>query len=682
MVESRCNWLGLWAGASAVLCSMCLGCGASEAGKNETGAPVNGAPINTGERPLAGAGAQSPADKPSGGAMAAALDPGAPVMGAPSSGTTPTAMPVAVEAVNEWHQMGYDERNHYHNPAETSLSVDNVAELELKWSFTVAGFPPGSPIIAEGKVFVLATGALYAIDLTSGEQVWARDDIAGTASVAYADGALYVHSGVAELYRVKASDGSTVWGPIKTNDAEAADGMSSPIVAGGKVFVGYSAEAAEIDLSGRLSAAQRAARGGLFAADAQTGAVAFRYNTVEPDAAENGAMIWSSVGVDVEAGTLIATTGNNWNTLGPNSDAFHMLDLATGAKLWVHQVRTTDLWTIANGTGTNRDTDFGANPIVLSWEGKRVVAAGDKASEFWALDAETGTPLWSRTELSSSHNEPNGGILNNGAFDGKYFYVVANQPGGGAPNTGLSGSLLHALDPSKQGADAWPALMFDKVTWGMPTVANGVLLVPIDDDLYVVNAHTGEMLNMFTTGGSIAAGGASIAQGRIVVASGLQYQIAGANLARNNNQVHCYGLPGDMPGMSTGSSGGNPAQPTGNPTWSAVFQEVIVGTGCNGQPACHASEAGGGLNLRTKDLAYSSLVGVAAMGMDQGAGTQQCVASGLQRVVAGDPDASLLLQKLEHTQTCGGPMPSASETLPAAQLQQVRSWIGNGAPND
>jgi len=76
----------------------------------------------------------------------------------------------------------------------------------------------------------------------------------------------------------------------------------------------------------------------------------------------------------------------------------------------------------------------------------------------------------------------------------------------------------------------------------MPTVANGVLVVPINQELHVLNAATGAELTMFDTGGSIAAGGAAIAQGKVVVGSGLQYLFGGAS-AINNNQVLCYGLP-------------------------------------------------------------------------------------------------------------------------------------------
>ena len=107
----------------------------------------------------------------------------------------------------------------------------------------------------------------------------------------------------------------------------------------------------------------------------------------------------------------------------------------------------------------------------------------------------------------------NGGVLSTG-IDGTYFYVVANQP----PNT----ALLHALDPAQQGADAWPAIMIPSTVWGAPSVANGVLVVPAGTALNFYNAKTGDKLNSFETGGTIAAGAAAIVDGRVIVQSGLQ----------------------------------------------------------------------------------------------------------------------------------------------------------------
>jgi outer membrane protein assembly factor BamB len=215
---------------------------------------------------------------------------------------------------------------------------------------------------------------------------------------------------------------------------------------------------------------------------------------------------------------------------GANSDSIHAIDLASGMRMWRKQVRTMDTWNIAGGTG--EDTDFGANPILAEIGGQKVVADGDKGSAFWVLDRATGNEVWHRADITSSHNMQNGGVLMNGAFDGKYFYVVSNQP----PGTGF----LHALDPAKMGADAWPPVMYSQIVFGAPSVANGVLVVPGGTALYIYNAMTGEKLNMFETGGTIAAGAAAIANGRIVVKSGLSYALEPT--AVNNNLVICYGL--------------------------------------------------------------------------------------------------------------------------------------------
>jgi polyvinyl alcohol dehydrogenase (cytochrome) len=429
-------------------------------------------------------------------------------------------------AADSWTQMGHDPSNQYSNPDEHTLSVDNAKMLTEKWRFTVAGYPTGSPVIAEGKVFTFSTGGIYAIDLETGKQVWARTDIMGQSSLAYDSGFIYAHTTPdANLWKLNATDGKDKWGPVKTYDHPSSDGTSSAIVAGGKVFVGHSTTAETV------GDGQDIARGGVEAFDIETGDRAWTYYTV-PESGENGAMVWSTVSVDVDSGTVFAGTGNNYTMGGRDSDAIHAIDIETGKEKWINQVRENDVWVLV-GTGGGEDTDFGANPILAEVGGKKIVADGDKGSAFWAIDLESGHTLWSRTDLSSAHNSTNGGVLNNGAFDGTYFYVVSNQP----PNV----SVLHALDPTKMGADAWEPKTFQATAWGAPSLANGLLVVPIDSQLMVFNAKSGEMLTMFETGGTIAAGAAAIAQGKIVVKSGLEYPFDAT--IKYNNQVICYGLP-------------------------------------------------------------------------------------------------------------------------------------------
>jgi hypothetical protein len=207
--------------------------------------------------------------------------------------------------------------------------------------------------------------------------------------------------------------------------------------------------------------------------------------------------------------------------------------------------------------------------------------------------------------------------------------------------------------------------------------------------LYVLDAETGEELKKFDTGGTIAGGAPAIVRGRIVVKSGLAYSDPAT---KGNDEIICYALPapadantggaGGASGMAGHAAvGGAAATPPSSASFSALYSSLIVAQGCSsGQ--CHSTFAAGALDMSSKDVAYKNLVGVKAMGMDPAGTTKNCSESGLVRVAPRDPAASLLVSKLEHTQSCGGPMPNAGTTLPADTLSAVRAWIMNGAPND
>jgi hypothetical protein len=140
---------------------------------------------------------------------------------------------------------------------------------------------------------------------------------------------------------------------------------------------------------------------------------------------------------------------------------------------------------------------------------------------------------------------------------------------------------------------------------------------------------------------------------------------------------------GDAGGENERDAGGGSPAP-GAPTFSAIYEEIIVGTGCNGGPLCHGGFVGK-LSMTTPKESYDALVGVAAMGTNLADATNaDCQDTDLVRVVPRDPDASLLVQKLDPPDgvvPCGGAMPPTG-TLPAAQIEQVRTWIENGAKND
>lgn len=112
------------------------------------------------------------------------------------------------------------------------------------------------------------------------------------------------------------------------------------------------------------------------------------------------------------------------------------------------------------------------------------------------------------------------------------------------------------------------------------------------------------------------------------------------------------------------------------PTWTVVYQRVIAPS-CASAIGCHGPEPrSAGLDLSTEAAGYASLVGVpASTDILSGAA---CGDMGITRVVAGDPDGSLLVQKLEGSQPCGSAMPFGPALTDAA-LTAIRDWIEMGA---
>jgi hypothetical protein len=88
------------------------------------------------------------------------------------------------------------------------------------------------------------------------------------------------------------------------------------------------------------------------------------------------------------------------------------------------------------------------------------------------------------------------------------------------------------------------------------------------------------------------------------------------------------------------------------------------------------------LGLVDKAATYKELVGVKAMGnKPPGSMGTGCSGMDVVRVKAGDPDSSLLVQKLEGKQTCGTVMPPSGMLKPE-QIKLVRDWIMAGAKDD
>lgn len=115
------------------------------------------------------------------------------------------------------------------------------------------------------------------------------------------------------------------------------------------------------------------------------------------------------------------------------------------------------------------------------------------------------------------------------------------------------------------------------------------------------------------------------------------------------------------------------------PTFTQI-NETILKPNCTF--ACHSGGVDAAGRLDLEFTPYEALVGARAA-------SDECATSPMKRVVAGDPEQSLFYMmsfaKLHGKEApCGGVMPLGEDrpSLTADELEGVRLWILNGAPND
>ncbi len=90
---------------------------------------------------------------------------------------------------------------------------------------------------------------------------------------------------------------------------------------------------------------------------------------------------------------------------------------------------------------------------------------------------------------------------------------------------------------------------------------------------------------------------------------------------------------------------------------------------------CHVKALMGDLQFSTSASMHAALVNQYASNL--------CSDKPRLMVIPNDPENSLLIQKLEHRQDCGTPMPPhAADAVPADEIAVVRAWIQAGAPRN
>jgi len=478
---------------------------ASTGGLPASTAGTTGAPISTTGDLVATTGDVSPTTSSTGGEFPGTT--GAPGTTAGDGGTEPPGSGTTTGAgANEWVQMAYDVASTYHNPLETTLTKENAAQLDIAYRKDLGSNVYGAPLQVGDRIYASSEVVVMALDAATGDQIWRNTRAATSGSLAYDHDTnlLFMHTDAGDIAALDAETGDVKWeeaaGPTET------DGSSSPLVAGGQLFIGGS--------NGRIELGGGSFRGFLSALNPADGSLLWSTFTV-PEGSQ-GASIWSTISVDLDAGLVYAGTGNNYGR--PNtdtSDAIVAFDFAGGEIKWKNQRTVGDTWRLTSPTGP--DAAFGANRVLYDIEIDGVmtpmVSGGQKSGDIHGLRRDTGEQVWTRS-LGGGSSNGSSGVFVNASWSGKHMMFAENNGGRGATLFGIDGA---------KGDTVWQTDLPGPV-FGRISSANGVGFVGAGAQMVIFDTDTGTIIKMIPSeGNATVTGTVTIVNGRVAYGEGMSW---------------------------------------------------------------------------------------------------------------------------------------------------------------
>lgn len=454
-------------------------------------------------------------------------------------------------AARNWAAFGRDVTGSHHNPDETAITPQNVAQLKPKWVFQTEGDVSSQPIVINGVIYFGSwDGHEYAVDAQTGQKLWAYDvGQSSRSAAAYGDGVLFFGDIAGYLHALDAKTGALKWKKrVDTHRDTVA--TSSPIYHQGRIYIGVSSHEEGWILKNPKYACCTF-RGSVVAFDAATGNEAWRFMVIADAPTEqgkdkkgrtilgpSGGAVWSTVSLDPAAKRVYVTTGNQYTQpVSKYCNAIIALDMSTGKEIWSYQATPKDIWTFGcrdNPECDDLDIDFGTAPVfVKGARGKSLVVAGQKSGWAYALDPTTGKEAW-RREVGPGGKL--GGIEFGLASDGERVYAgISNHPKQGSLSAldGATGKILwQTLDPT------------NKANFGPVTVTGKgnnrlVWAGSVSGFVRAYDASNGKIVWEFDTGGAVG-GGIAVVDGTVYVGSGYGF----LRIGKTNNKLYAFALNG------------------------------------------------------------------------------------------------------------------------------------------
>lgn len=377
------------------------------------------------------------------------------------------------KTMRPWPIYGHDASRSGYAPG----SAPNTNTTLWTWIGPSSNFR-GTPVIAEGIVYTAIYDGVYALDETTGVELWQRqvgttgDQITGGPT--FADGKLYVGTDDGYLYCLNATNGQPIW-PVPFEATDTGRIETSPVVGNGKVYFG-TADTSETDWF-------------LYAVDAATGEQVWRYtgagNSIRSSPAIDGT--WIFFGCDDGVLYALNDTGNScqvkwsYETKSQNdflstpcvsgdkvffgtSDEDHSifaLNKTTGAMIWKY---TLSVWLrTVNSVAVANDVVYFA-PYYPSGCSRAYALKACAPPGIYNEDAnDSDIRLWRTTPFTT---EP---LQSPAATDDKVFFSTWDE--------------LHALNASS-GASIWGYRFSEPGTVGEPVIADGRIFVACYTTLY------------------------------------------------------------------------------------------------------------------------------------------------------------------------------------------------------
>ncbi len=365
----------------------------------------------------------------------------------------------------------------FQSAKDAGLRAEDLPRLKLKWAFA---FPDTStmrsqPAIYAGRVFAGGQdGSVFALDMLTGCVHWAttvQSQVRSGITVGEAGGnpALFFGDSAGFVYALDATSGKQLW-KVRADQHPASTVTATPVYYQGRLYVGVASREEALSVSpGYLCCTFRGSESAL---DAATGKVVWkRYMIADMSKARpktrqgatawgpSGVGVWTAPVLDAERDTMYVTTGDNYSDPPTAlSDALVAVRMSSGEILWSRQFTAKDAWNsscqlpgkVNCPDSDGPDFDFASSAILVSLSNsKRALLLGQKSAVIYAVDPDQrGQVLW---QARIGEGGTVGGIEWGSATDGRNVYValsdirflVDRKPG--------SNDRSYNLDPNKGG---------------------------------------------------------------------------------------------------------------------------------------------------------------------------------------------------------------------------------------